>query len=257
MVIIDWLKLSETEGIKDLDNPSVTALHSGIISRKGFLKRIYTDYYREFKAAIGVLDNGSLVELGSGGGFIKQIVPGVITSDISVVEGIDLCLSGECMPFRSNVVDGLFMLNTLHHIKKPGLFLEELTRVLKSGGKAVLIDPASTLWSRFIFKTFHHEDFDPEAGWEPKGRGRLTSANDALSWIIFVRDRQVFGGEFPELRIKRILLHTPLRYLFSGGLTLKQIVPSWSYRLVKGMEYLLTPFNKYIGMFMSVELEKI
>ncbi|MFH1507980.1 MAG: class I SAM-dependent methyltransferase [Candidatus Omnitrophota bacterium] len=257
MSVIGWLKLSETKSIKDLDDVAVTRLHSGIISRKGFLKKIYLDSYEEFKKIQNNSGNGFLVELGSGGGLIKQVIPTAITSDVVKVDNIDLCFSAESLPFQDNTVDGFFMLNVLHHIKKPEHFLRELSRCLKADGKILIIEPANTLWSRFIYQRFHHEDFDPEAGWGLDKQGRLSAANDALGWIIFVRDKEIFENEFPGLRIKKIKLHTPLRYLISGGLSLRQLLPSWAYQPVKGLEYILSPLNRYIGMFMSVELDKV
>jgi SAM-dependent methyltransferase len=256
MSVIDWLKLPETKEIKELDGVAVTRLHSGIILRKGFLRKIYLDSYKEFKKIQNNFGNVLLVELGSGGGFIKQVIPTVVTSDVVKVDNIDLCFSAESLPFQDNTVDGFFMLNVLHHIKKPKLFLRELSRSLKAEGKILMVEPANTLWSRFIYQKFHHEDFALKAGWDMDKQGRLSTANNALGWIIFVRDRKIFENEFPGLRIKKIELHTPLRYLISGGLSLRQFLPSWAYQPVKGLEYILSPLNRFIGMFMSVELKK-
>lgn len=256
MNVIDWLKLPEVKGINDLDNPSASLIHSQIISGKGFLKKIYFDYYAEFKKTINNSQGRLFVELGSGGGFIKQVIPGVITSDVAAFRGIDLCFSGENLPFKDNTVYGFFMLNALHHIKKPEFLLRELRRVLKAGGRVFMIEPANTIWSRFVYKKFHHEDFNESAGWNLEGKGRLSSANAAMAWIIFMRDRRVFESGFPELKINKIRLHTPLRYLISGGVSLRQLLPSWVYRIIKGLEYILSPLNRHIGMFMTVELEK-
>jgi SAM-dependent methyltransferase len=256
MNVIDWLKLPELKGIKDLDDLSATLVHSQIISGKGFLNKIYLGYYAEFKKIINSLQGRLFVELGSGGGFIKQVIPGVITSDVMALRGIDLCFSGENLPFKDNTVDGFFMLNVLHHIRKPKSLLRELNRVLKAGGRVFMIEPANTVWSKFIYSKFHHEDFNELAGWNLEGTGRLSSANDAMPWIIFMRDRLAFETEFSELKINTIRLHTPLRYLISGGVSLRQLLPPWTYRIIEGLEYILSPLNRYIGMFMTVELER-
>ena len=77
-----------------------------------------------------------------------------------------------------------------------------------------------------------------------------------MGWIIFWRDREIFENEFANLRIVRMCNHSPLRYLLSGGLTLKQLVPSFSYPIVKALELVLSPFNNLLGMFQTIELEK-
>lgn len=58
-------------------------------------------------------------------------------------------------------------------------------------------------------------------------RGALSGANVAIIWIIFERDRYLFEQEFPESQIFDISLHTPLSYLLSGGLSVRQLAPSF------------------------------
>jgi hypothetical protein len=45
--------------------------------------------------------------------------------------------------------------------------------------------------------------------------------------------------------------------LGSGGLTLCQLVLSFTYPLVKAVEYLLSPLNNWLGMFQTIELKKV
>jgi len=284
MKIIEWLKLPETTGIENLDDPAITLLHAEIIQKKPFLKKIYIDFYEQFKKSISNSEEKVLVELGSGGGFIKEIISNVITSDVLELPNVDKVFSVLDMPFEEASVDAFFMFDVLHHIAEPRAFFKEALRCLKVGGKVVMIEPANTFWSRFIYKNFHHEAFDtkaPEwccrgqAKWELGPRpswldqaetgkagtlqesGRLSGANGALAWIIFWRDRKILESEFPSLRIVRMRNHTPLRYLLSGGLTLRQLVPSFSYSAVKAIEYTLSPINDLLGMFQTIELEKI
>jgi SAM-dependent methyltransferase len=255
MNLPEYLKLPESKGIENLDDPQVTVLHSQIIKEKAFLRNLYTDFYKIFKKTIGQ-NAEMMVELGSGGGFIKEIIPDVITSDIIKVPNTDMSFSAEQMPFEGGSVGAFFMIDVLHHIKRPKVFFAEAQRCLKSGGKMVMIEPANTLWSRFIFKNFHHEMFDPSAGWEMNKTGPLSDANGALAWIIFQRDRIIFESEFKDLKIKNISFHTPFRYIISGGLTYRQLLPSFMYGLVNFLEICLGPFSKQLGMFETIVLEK-
>jgi SAM-dependent methyltransferase len=258
--IFDRFKLPETKAIKDLDHPSATELHRQIIQNKPFLKRLYIDFYREFqKSAVKILKKDKLlVELGSGGGFIKEIIPEVVTTDVLPLKGIDLHFSALDMPFENEEVDAFFALNVLHHIPDLRLFFHEIDRTLKPNGRILMIEPANTLWSRFIYTRFHHEPFDPTAGWTLKDDSSpMTAANDAIPWIVFYRDRQLFQKEFPSLKILSLQPHTPFRYILSGGLTLRQLAPTALYPLAKGLENLLSRLNDYIGMFLTIELKKI
>ena len=251
MSVIEWLKLPETRFIEDLDDPATTLLHAEIVQKKPFLKKLYIDFYTQFKNLIPEPETKVLVELGSGGGFIKEVIGSVITSDILDLPNVDKVFSALNMPFEDTSVDAFFMFDVLHHITDPAAFFREAIRCLKPSGKIVMIEPANTLWSMFIYKNFHHELFDPEAQWGLKEPGPVSHGNGAMPWIIFSRDRQIFEKEFPRLRIVRMRNHTPLRYLLSGGLTLRQLMPSFTYPLIKAIEYIMSAINNLLGMFQT------
>ena len=265
MKIIERFKLPETRCIKDLDDPATTLLHAEIIQKKPFLRKLYVDFYKQLEKVVSNPQEKVLVELGSGAGFIKEVISNAITSDILELPNVDKVFSALEMPFEKASVDAFFMFDVLHHITDPRAFFREALRCLKIGGRIVMIEPANTLWSRLIYKNFHHEHFDTQAKWKLDSRkagslqeaGPLSDGNGALPWIIFSRDRRIFENEFPSLRIVRMRNHTPLRYLLSGGLTLRQLVPSFTYPAVKAIEYALSPVNNLLGMFQTIELEKV
>lgn len=251
------LQLPYMKKVKDLDDPKTTIIRSRIIQENIFLKNLYTDFYNEFKNSIkGLPKRRKLVELGSGGGFIKKIIPDVITSDMIKLPNVDLHLSAAYMPFKNESIDRFFVLNVIHHIHDTRLFFKEINRCLKKNGKLVAIEPANTIWSQFIYKHFHYERFDPQGDWVLKSQKALSDANGALPWIIFIRDRKKFEMLFPRLKILKIIPHTPLRYLVSGGVSYRQLLPSWMYQVVKGIEKLAAPLSVYTGMFYSIEVEK-
>ncbi|MHC4455505.1 MAG: class I SAM-dependent methyltransferase [Planctomycetota bacterium] len=255
MKIIEWLKLHEARCIKDLDDPSATLLHAEIVQKKTFLRKLYIDFYKELVKSVSEPEKKVLVELGSGGGFIKEVIPNVITSDILELPNVDRVFSAFDMPFESDGVDVFFMFDVLHHMTDPRAFFKEALRCLKVTGKIVMIEPANTFFSRFIYKNFHHELFDTDAEWGLEEIGPLSQGNGAIPWIIFSRDRKIFEKEFPSLRITGIRNHTPMRYLISGGFTLRQLLPSFTYSVVKAIEFALSPVNDWLGMFQSIELE--
>ncbi len=258
MKFSDLLRLPETKTILSLNDVSTTLLHAKIIKNKVFLKRIYTDFYQYFNNLVSSnTGERCLVELGSGGGFIKEIISDVITSDIIALPNIDRQFSALKMPFEKNTVDAFLMINVLHHVDDSMSFFKEVDRCLKIGGKIIMVEPANTLFGRFIYKNFHHELFDPSGDWGFESGGPLSSANGAIPWIIFYRDRQKFEKEFPNLKIKQLVSHTPFRYLISGGISMRQLLPSFMYNFVKIFESILTPLNNYLGMFVSIEIEKV
>ena len=137
------------KGLNQLDDPKTTIEHGKIIQNKPILKAIYDDWYDRLIANIGPTDK-TILEIGSGGGFLKDKIPHLITSDILPLEICDMSFSAEDMPFGDNHLDAIVMVNVFHHIPKPYLFLSEADRTLKLGGKVIMIEPANTLFSRFV-----------------------------------------------------------------------------------------------------------
>jgi ubiquinone/menaquinone biosynthesis C-methylase UbiE len=75
-----------------------------------------------------------VLELGSGGGFLKEINPRVISSEVFFCSGLDLVSDGMEMPFRDSSLASILMLDVLHHIPRPLDFLKEAARCLMPGG---------------------------------------------------------------------------------------------------------------------------
>jgi SAM-dependent methyltransferase len=240
----------------DLDDPRTTELRREIIQGKPFLRALYQEHYQEFIAARGRAPAGPCLELGSGAGFLKEIMPRIITSDVFVLPGLDLVLDAQKMPFADNSLACIFLLDVLHHIPRPLEFLKEAARCLQPGGRVLMIEPAHTAFSRAIYTHLHHEPFDPEAGWELSQGGPLSGSNQALAWILFSRDREQVMAQVPGLEIAGLKLHTPFAYLLSGGVSLRSLLPGWAYGPLRGLERLLAPANRWLAMFMTVELEK-
>lgn len=239
------------------DSQAALLEHRRIIRTKSFLNKIYVDFYNYFKSIH--TPKGSLIEIGSGAGFIKDILPKVVTSDVIKGPGIDQVFFAHKMPFANSSIAAFFMIDVLHHIKDSEIAFKEMLRCLKPGGKIVMIEPYNSFWGGLIFKYIHPEKkgFNPKAGWKIKGSGRMSDSNPALPWIIFVRDRETFEKKFPNLKIVKISPDTPFRYLISGGLTRWQFLPTPLYPLIMKIEKTLSSLNKFIGMFVTIELQKI
>lgn len=241
----------------DLDDPRRTMQHAEIIKSKPFLKKLYIDWYKIFANEVQDLPNGKMIEIGSGGGFLKEIIPSVITSDILPLENCDMIFSAENLPFENESLSAIFMVNVLHHISRPKLFFDQAQQKLMKGGKIVMIETANSALSSFIYRTFHHEPFDVNAGWELNGYGPLSISNQAIPWIIFERDREVFLKLFPKLKIESIKYHTPLRYILSGGVSRRGLVPDWTFGIFSLAEKILSPVSGFCGLFVTIKVKKI
>jgi SAM-dependent methyltransferase len=245
-----------TRGL-DVDDPRTTHLRRQIIQEKRFLRKVYEEWYREIAAALPD-GKGAVLELGSGGGFMAQFVSGLITSELFYCPGIRAVIDGLRLPFAAKSLRGIVMTNVLHHLPQSRLFFAEATRCVRSAGIVAMIEPWVTPWSRLVYTRLHHEPFQPEApAWELPLDGPLSSANDALPWIIFARDRQKFEQEFPNWRIDVIQPFMPFRYLLSGGVSLRSLSPGWSFTMWKKIETALACWSDELAMFAKIILRRV
>jgi SAM-dependent methyltransferase len=239
-----------------IDDPRTTERRRAIIESNRFLWRIYDEWYRLISASIPA-GPGSVLELGSGAGFLARYVPGLIASEVFSCPDIQLVLDARRLPFSPASLRAIAMVDVLHHIPDNRAFLREAQRCLRSGGTMVMIEPWVSSWSRPIYTRLHHEPFDPDAAeWTFPRTGPLSGANGALPWIIFQRDRRQFEAEFPELEIQAVRPIMPFRYLVSGGVSMRQLMPAAAFPLWRGLESALCAWPQHWSMFAFVQLAR-
>ena len=241
----------------DLDDPKTTALRRRIIESKPFLRRIYLDWYHLLAGDVPT-GAGRVLELGSGAGFFRDVVPETICSEVFACPGMDLVLDGQRMPLADESLRAIVMTDVFHHLPRAREFFGEATRVVRAGGVIAMIEPWVTPWSRFVYRRFHHEPFEPAAAsWTLSSAGPLSGANGALPWILFERDRARFEREFPQWRVERVTPMMPVVYLFSGGVSLRSFLPGWIFRPIRGVEQALAGWNRHVGMFAQIVLRRV
>ena len=253
------VKLLRYPGAADLpiDSPETTLRRVELIRRKRFLRQIYEEWYGLIAAAIP--SNGRpALEIGSGAGFMSEYVDDLITSDILELPSVSRVVdAGVGLPFDDQSLRAIAMVNTLHHLPDVEVFLGEAVRCLEPGGVITVIEPWNTPWSRFVYGHLHHEPFDPQASsWQFETSGPLSGANGALPWIVFVRDADRLGRLFPELAVTGIRPIMPLRYLLSGGVSMRALVPDFSFAPLRFLEDTCRPLTRNAAMFAHVNVSR-
>jgi hypothetical protein len=118
----EWLKtrleMPQVRGL-DHDSPELIRIHYDLIKRKPFLRSLYSEHYREFARALEDVPTGPIIEIGSGGGFVKEVIPEAITTDLHPGPHIDRIMSAEQMDFADASVAAVLMLNVFHQSTRP------------------------------------------------------------------------------------------------------------------------------------------
>ena len=239
-----------------LDNPATTELRNQIIASKPFLKCIYDEWYSTLAKEVPAGEE-QVLELGSGAGYLERFIPGLITSEIFHCSRAKVVADAQQIPFADGSLRAIVMTDVLHHMPHAERFFAEASRCLCKGGKILMIEPWVTPWSQWVYTRLHHEPFRPEAeDWSFDSTGPLSGSNSAIPWIVFVRDRDKFESLFPELAIERIRPFMPFRYLVSGGVGMRSLMPGFTHSTWAGLESMLEPQMPRFAMFAFVSLQR-
>lgn len=250
----DLLTEPELVGIAP-DSSEFTTAHRAILERKRFVRSLFDSFYARCRAADNAYfdrcQTSIRLELGSGAGMLKQLLPDVITSDVKELPYVDLVARGEELPFANASLRAIYAMNVFHHVSDARAFFREMTRVLAPSGGLVMIEPYYGPLARILFQyLFTMESYDiAQAEWPRHGRTEVASAaNQALSYIVLRRDRTTWEHEFPHLELVEDQPHTHASYLASGGLNFRQLVPRSVGDLLIGIEQRLDFLNPLLAL---------
>ncbi len=248
-----------TSEVENLDDPKLYAEKRSQILSKQALKDVYLQAYNFLAEAIrSAPREGSIIEIGSGAGFLKEYIPQVISTDVIQYQGLDRILDATNMDLPNKSVSVFFVMNTFHHIPDVEKFLNEAQRTLKPGGKIILWDQHVGIFSYFILKYFHHEAFDKNSeDWSFPSHGPLSSANGALAWLVFRRDIEKFRQKFPQLKLDFYEPVAPLQYWFSGGLKEWNLIPDFLLGAFRTLDNLLLKINRNFGSFVKIQISLV
>jgi len=245
----------------DVDGSERLNVHRKMLSKKRMLREVFTDFHHIFRR----LDerfftgNGARIELGAGIAPIKDSYPDVLATDVVHGNHLDRILDAEVMDLPEQSVRAFYGQNCFHHFPNPDRFFSELERVLQPGGGAILLEPYYGPFATFLFKRlFRTEGFDKSfPSWQAPVAGPMNGANQALSYIVFVRDRGDFECKYPTLKIvHQVRVGNYLKYLLSGGLNFRQLCPDAMSPLVGFVQRCLSPLNRWLSLHHVIIIRK-
>lgn len=227
----------------------------GFGSRKPGLAALYREWYLLQQQHLADIQ-GEILELGSGAGFIKDVMPMVHTTELIPCEGVDLSLNALDVGARfTDSLSNLLMVNVFHHICDSMAFLKSASTALKPGGRLIMVEPWLNRWSKLCYRLVGHEPLDPyQEGWSFPSTDPLFDSNQAQPWIVFQRDQQKFKDAFPEFRILTLQPLMPFAYVLSGGHSVSWGLPARGMKLCRSLERRL--FDRRMGMFAFIVVEK-
>ncbi|MBN2349925.1 MAG: class I SAM-dependent methyltransferase [Bacteroidales bacterium] len=196
---------------------------------KPVLQKIYTRFYQQINNYIDRNIPGEIVELGSGIGNIKLVIPDAITTDVFPNPWIDRIENVYNLSFKDHSVSHVLLFDVFHHIQFPGNALDEIYRVLVPGGRVILFEPAISLFGSIVYGLLHHEpvNYFKKIHWFAENNNSLEhqkyyAAQGNAQRIFFHSRYKKLLQNWIILEKKKI---TSLAYVASGGYSKPQLYP--------------------------------
>ncbi|MCI0552079.1 MAG: class I SAM-dependent methyltransferase [Anaerolineae bacterium] len=228
--------------------------------RKPLLRTLYGDFYRLIAKQLSKLPASKIVELGSGLGNIRDVIPECIRTDLFPNPWIDQIENAYKLSFTDESVSDLILTDVFHHLKYPGTALNELHRVLRKGGRVIMLEPCLSALGLLVYGASHDEPiavikeiewFAPET-WKPENIDFYAAQGNATRIFITKKYR-------PNLMswksIKTIRL-SAIAYAASGGYSKPQLYPTAFLPFIKNLEKILDLFPALFATRLLVILEK-
>lgn len=166
------------------------------------------------------LTPGPTLQLGCGPGFYGAGRPEFVNADIVAASSVDVACDVHSLPFAQGAFANVVGVDVLHHFARPGAALAEIARLLRPGGRCLLIEPWAGPIGWIVYRFFHHEDCRAVAKPWTEAFAPGKSAMDGNAWIpraLLWRRAAEIGAYAPGLRIARVEAFGGLSYLATGG----------------------------------------
>ncbi len=234
--------------------------HNKIWNEKLLLREIYKDFYELIKKHLFVDKNGTIVELGSGIGKIKEVIQECICTDKFNSHYVDKSENAYALSYMDNSVSNLILFDVFHHLQYPGDALKEFHRVLSDSGRLLIFEPNLSLLGFLVYGLFHPEPLKvfEKIEWcnsnnsSPLGQSYYAAQGNATR--IFCWEKCVrISTDWKVLKIIKI---PAVSYVASGGYTGTQLYPSGALSFMRKIDSLCACLPFVFATRMLIVLEK-
>lgn len=212
-------------------------------NNKPVLRRAYREFHERIAAHIDRSLTGKIVELGSGIGNIRDVIPGCLRTDLFANPWIDRVENIYSLSFAGGECSHLILFDVFHHLRHPRTALQECRRVLQSGGRVILFEPYISVAGRLVYGPLHHEPIafndpiDPDAppGFAPSRDPYYAAQGNATRVFWNLEHPEILNGW--EVIARERIGAWP--YALTGGYSKPQLYPAMLYGVVAAFDRML------------------
>jgi SAM-dependent methyltransferase len=229
--------------------------------QKPILQKIYRQMHREIAVELNSDIDGKIVELGSGIGNIKDVVPSCLRTDLFPNPWLDQSENAYALSFENETIANLILFDVFHHLRYPGTALREFHRALRPGGRVLIYEPYISQLGKLVYGPLHHEpiawnekiEWLAPAGWDAESIDYYAAQGNATR--IFADRNKTFASD--DWRMIKCTRYTQISYAASGGYSKPQLYPDSAYQLMRMIDNALNVLPSIFATRILVVLEKI
>jgi SAM-dependent methyltransferase len=182
-------------------------------------------YYRQeiFARLRHALRPGRTLEIGAGPGIFAAEEPrlsGLVASDIMAGPQTEVVCDAHGLPFADGSMANIVAVDTLHHLARPASIMAEASRVLRPGGRVVLVEPWTSPLGQLVYRYLHHENCeavpDPWNWAAPAGKDPL-EGNAVIPKAVLVDKVEAMAGFAPDLAVSTVEPFGGPSFILTGG----------------------------------------
>jgi SAM-dependent methyltransferase len=228
--------------------------------RKPLLRKVYKDFHRLIAGYVDRSVDGIIVEVGSGIGNIREVIPDCMRTDLFPNPWIDQVENVYALSFADASVSHIILFDVFHHLRHPRTALLECRRALMPGGRVIIFDPYVSLLGRLVYGPLHHEPIAWDQRIVPDAPRSFAADRDPYYAAQGNATRVFWRDEYPsilkgwELLARRRIGAWP--YALTGGYSKPQLYPSSLYEPLKYLDKLIAKVPSVTALRTLIVLRK-
>lgn len=235
-------------------------LNRGWWGKKSTLRRAYLLFHQKIRDNLSNQPGKKIVEIGSGIGSIKEVIPECVTTDLFPNPWLDQQENAYTLSFPSASVGNLILFDVWHHLEYPGTAMNEFSRVLAPRGRLIIFEPAMSLVGRIAFSLFHKEPLNLKTPitWNAPDEFVPTlspyfAAQSLASRIFLWKEIDEWSQNWTLVYTQNIVSFS---YLLSGGFSGPNLYPPACQTFIESIDRILEAFPKIFAARLLIVLEK-